>query len=95
MYAYIQACYFQIIIHVIESAASSGATSSAGKAPPLKGIKAAFAQATPYTPQDTKKLKYDKLIAEMICIDLQPYTVVEKTGFQRLIKEMDPRWVLK
>ena len=95
MYAYIQACNLKIIIYVIESAASSGASSSAGKAPPLKGIKEAFAQATPYAPQDTKKVKNDKLIAEMIRIDLQPYTIVEKTGFQRLIKEMDPRWVLE
>jgi len=33
-------------------------------------------------------------VAEMISIDLQPFSVVEDTGFIRLVAELDPKFVL-
>ena len=33
-------------------------------------------------------------VAEMISIDLQPFSVVEDTGFIRLVAELDSRFVL-
>lgn len=33
-------------------------------------------------------------IAEMIAIDLQPFSVVEDTGFNRLMAELEPRYVV-
>ena len=56
-------------------------------------IHRAFSNALPYAASDRKKLELDKRIAEMICVDLQPYNCVEKIGFQRLVQTLDPRLV--
>lgn len=36
-----------------------------------------------------------KRIAQMICVDLQPYSMVEKPGFKKLMEEVAPRYKLK
>ena len=35
-----------------------------------------------------------QLVGEMIAIDNQPFSVVHDTGFNRLIKTLEPRYVL-
>ena len=52
----------------------------------------AFGKAVPYSPGDTTKLKFDRLLTEMVCVDLQPYGVVKKEGFLRFVKAANPRY---
>jgi hypothetical protein len=45
-----------------------------------------------FTPKDPRAVKIDTLIAEMICLDLQPISIVEDKGFLRLLKHFEPRY---
>ena len=44
---------------------------------------------------DEKSKQIDKLIAEMIITDNQPFSVVSDVGFQRLVAALNPRYALK
>ena len=44
---------------------------------------------------DEKSKQINKLIAEMIITDNQPFSVVSDVGFQRLVAALNPRYALK
>lgn len=48
----------------------------------------------PYTKDSMRKKTIDKLVVEMIALDIQPLSVVEDSGFRRLLKYMDSRYEL-
>ena len=73
---------------------SSTASSDAKQTVTINPIADSFAKAMPYSATEPKKLRIDRLIAEMLCADLQPFTTVEKTGFKRLIHGLDPRYAI-
>ena len=43
---------------------------------------------------DPRRVKSDYDLAEMVCLDLQPFAVVEDVGFQRFVKGLEPRYQL-
>ena len=45
-----------------------------------------------YHKDHPRKKKIDNLITEMVCLDMQPFSVVEDRGFKSLIKELEPRY---
>ncbi|XP_065662875.1 zinc finger BED domain-containing protein 4-like [Hydra vulgaris] len=49
-----------------------------------------FAKTRPLTPTDAKAIKITRLIAEMICTDNQPVSIVENPGFKRLLQFLEP-----
>lgn len=44
---------------------------------------------------DSRAKAIDKLIVEMIATDNLPFTVVQNTGFQRLVSKLEPRYKIK
>jgi len=67
------------------------------------GSKASFKQVTLeslsekrklYAPDHPRAKGITHRIAEMIAVDLQPFSVVEDVGFCRLMAELEPRYVL-
>ena len=43
---------------------------------------------------DPRALSWNKLIGEMICVDVQPFTVVENIGFRRVMAKAEKRYKL-
>ena len=43
---------------------------------------------------DTKATKYHYLVAEMIALDNEPFSIVERTGCTRLLEQALPRYKL-
>ena len=57
-------------------------------------IAESFRKGVPYSATDKKKQELDQKIAEMICVDLLPYSAVEKEGFRRVLKAADSRYTI-
>ncbi|XP_065671967.1 zinc finger BED domain-containing protein 4-like [Hydra vulgaris] len=53
-----------------------------------------FAKTRPLTSTDPKAIKITRLIAEMICTDNQPVSIVENPGFKRLLQFLEPRYTI-
>lgn len=49
---------------------------------------------TPFGQNDKRKQAITKSIGEMIAVDMQPFGLVEDTGFTRLMKVLEPRYKL-
>ena len=47
---------------------------------------------TKYHADHPRKRKIDNLITEMVCMDMQPFSVVEDRGFNNLVAELEPRY---
>lgn len=47
-----------------------------------------------FSTNDDRAKKINNLIAEMICIDLQPFSIVENKGFLRLLSHLEPRYTV-
>lgn len=45
-------------------------------------------------PTDKRAETITSMIAEMICVDCQPFSIVEDTGFKRLINFLEPRYTV-
>ena len=45
-----------------------------------------------YRPESLKKKTLDELVLDLVIIDMQPLSVVEDTGFRRLVHELDPKY---
>lgn len=43
---------------------------------------------------DPRSKQITKLIAEMICLDLQPFSIVENKGFRNLLSHLEPRFTI-
>ena len=43
---------------------------------------------------DERKLKLDKMLVDLIVLDLQPFSIVEDKGFRALINYLDPKYVI-
>ncbi|XP_065662838.1 zinc finger BED domain-containing protein 4-like [Hydra vulgaris] len=61
--------------------------SSSTKQPTIHQV---FAKTRPLTSTDPKTIKITRLIAEMICTDNQPVSIVENPGFKRLLQFLEP-----
>ena len=55
-------------------------------------IQKAFEKQLPYDFEHPQAKAITKCIGEMICADLQPFSVVEDDGFRRLMKHLAPRY---
>lgn len=87
----------------LSQSSSSGATSPpvahypkfrkppAKKQPTLEEVCERVSQ---FKNNDPRLVKITQLIAEMICLDLQPFSVVEDLGFRRLLTHLEPRFVM-
>ncbi|XP_065642414.1 E3 SUMO-protein ligase ZBED1-like [Hydra vulgaris] len=53
-----------------------------------------FAKTRPLTSTNPKAIKITRLIAEMICTDNQPVSIVENPGFKRLLQFLEPRYTI-
>ena len=49
---------------------------------------------TPYTDDNSRNQKIDKLILNLIVTDFQPFSIVEDKDFTQLMKYLDPKYVL-
>lgn len=49
-------------------------------------------KAVPYGRDSMKKQQIDRMLVEMVALDLQPLSIVEDTGFKRLLKCLDSRY---
>ncbi|XP_065675713.1 zinc finger BED domain-containing protein 4-like [Hydra vulgaris] len=65
--------------------------SSSTKQPTIHQV---FAKIRPLTCTDPKAIKITRLIAEMICTDNQPVSIVENPGFKRLLQFLEPRYTI-
>jgi hypothetical protein len=48
----------------------------------------------PWEKDGERTVAMNKLIAEMIAVDLQPLSIVENVGFQRVISEALPKYTM-
>lgn len=55
-------------------------------------IKEAVDRRIKFQPNDYRAQKITNLIGEMICLDIQPFSVVSDIGFQRVINYLEPRY---
>ena len=55
-------------------------------------VKKSITELTKYHADHPRKQRLDNLICEMVCLDMQPFTIVEDRGFRNLCKEFDPRY---
>ncbi|KAL3107711.1 hypothetical protein niasHT_012224 [Heterodera trifolii] len=61
---------------------------------PRQSIAEALRAKSPWESDGEKTLRMNKRIMEFIAVDLQPLSVVENIGFQRLVTEMQPKYVM-
>nr|CAD2188602.1 unnamed protein product [Meloidogyne enterolobii] len=47
---------------------------------------------SPWDKDGDKRNMINKFLMEMICVDLQPLSIVENIGFRRLVNELQPRY---
>ena len=45
-----------------------------------------------YRPESLRKKRLDELVLDLVILDMQPLSVVEDTGFRRLVNELDPKY---
>lgn len=57
-------------------------------------IKVAFAKQNALPPDSIRSKNITNAIALMLAANLQPYSVVEDTGFTNLIKVLEPRYLM-
>lgn len=65
--------------------------------PPTKKqttIEQMYEKKTKYDSHDPRATKITYLIAEQICLDMEPLDLVNKLGFRRTISSLAPRFVL-
>ena len=71
---------------------SCAAASSSFKPDIQPQINEAFTKCVKYKQDDPRKKLIDECILDMIVTDMQPLSLVESTGFRKLIKNLDPRY---
>lgn len=85
------------------SAASSYGEQSPFKTPPIKRKAVSSNQPTlkefvdkmqHFKPGDKRAKTITRLLAEMICKDNQPLSIVEDKGFKKLINHLEPRYII-
>ena len=47
-----------------------------------------------WKPDDPRRVRSDYDLAEMVCLDLQPFSIVEDVGFRKFVKGIEPRYTL-
>lgn len=47
-----------------------------------------------FNSNDARTIPINKLIAEIICLDLQAFSLVEDLGFRRLMNKLEPRYTI-
>lgn len=57
-------------------------------------VKDFFNRQNKYENNSERKQKLDRLLVNMICVDLEPFRIVEHSGFQKFVKELDNRYDL-
>ncbi|XP_063215791.1 zinc finger BED domain-containing protein 4-like [Bacillus rossius redtenbacheri] len=57
-------------------------------------LKDFIAKREKFKPGDTKSANITKLIGKMICLDRQPFSVVEDKGFNALVDHLEPRYAM-
>lgn len=67
---------------------------AAKKCPGLVPIAAAFEKCKRFSRDDPRAKAICDFIIEMMALDDQPFTIVEDTGFCRLVNHLEPRFVL-
>ena len=55
-------------------------------------LEGTFDRVRKFSQNDERAKMINNLIAEMICIDLQPFTIVENKGFLKLLTHLEPRY---
>lgn len=81
----------------IDLTASTSAGSSNTSAPVFskqENIDDLFNRKKPYSENNKHVKDLDKLVVRMICMDLQPFSVVEDQGFVDLVQGLDPKYQL-
>ncbi|XP_005093008.1 zinc finger BED domain-containing protein 4-like [Aplysia californica] len=81
----------------VPAAASSSTTqSSAPTAGPSRSTQPTLfdtiERVTKYKPGSDRKKELDNCVLDLVTVDLQPLSVVENTGFRRLVNKLDPRY---
>jgi len=74
--------------------ATEVARSPAGCEKKQQSVMAAFSHGKPWEFNDPRSLRLTRLIAEMIAVDDQPFSVVCDDGFRRLVHALEPRYTL-
>ena len=57
-------------------------------------LREAIESKKPYDVNGAKKRNQDRLLAEMVCRDLQPFSIVEDIGFRNYSFGLDPRYII-
>ncbi|GFR76802.1 zinc finger BED domain-containing protein 1 [Elysia marginata] len=55
-------------------------------------IKDVFERKSKYNKDSPRQKALDEMLAEMICFDMQPFSIVEERGFRTFIQALDPRY---
>ena len=66
-------------------------SSSAKRVHKQQTLPDAVSQSQKWQSNDQRQLDINKLLGEMIALDLQPFSIVEDVGFQRLVTKLAPR----
>ena len=70
-------------------------TTSKHKIPLVQqSVKGLMEKKMAYHEDSPRKQSIDKMIAEFVAIDMQPFSVVEDKGFRRIVNALDPRYTL-
>ena len=72
----------------------SRTTTSFSSTPQLvdQKINHAFERKSKYPKDSPRQKALDDMLAEMNCMDMQPFSIVEDRGFRRFIQALDPRY---
>jgi len=73
---------------------SSSESGSSGSQRSIKSINSYFKRSTMYDNTSVKKKELDTALMWMICLDFQPYNIVEHKGFRDFVLALDPRYNL-
>lgn len=55
-------------------------------------VRSLFAKKEKLTKDHPKAHRITELVGEMVCLDNQPYSIVEGRGFSRLVSYLEPRY---
>ena len=57
-------------------------------------IGACLQRSQKWADDNAHKIECDRLLGEMIALDVQPFTITQDVGFQRLVAKLEPRYTL-
>lgn len=73
---------------------ASQSTAAAAATPRIMTLDAMVDKMQPFAFDDPRAISWNKVVAEFMVLDVQPFSIVEDVGFRRLMSKAEPRYKL-